>query len=114
MEYLPVIMMGGCSDFCQRCWKICGRASKKRLRPATRRKKPSHLKYVRYHPTTVVTPGWSGRDEPVPVVRVPEYRSYATAVALRNSRPVVPVAVTPEVASVSGVPVSGRKRKSPD
>ncbi|ADP30812.1 hypothetical protein SPSAdV-1_gp02 [Skua adenovirus 1] len=95
------------------CKQICGctprrRASRKKS--TSRRQKPAYLKYVRYHPNTVVTPGWDGRDVPAVVPRIPAYWTYAGAVARRNARRVVVPASGPQTVGVAVVPVS-RKRK---
>lgn len=114
MSYHLPVLYGGCSDYCDRCWKLCGRAPRKRRKPPKRLQKPLTLKYVRYPPTTVVTPGWSGDIELNSPVRVPEYRTYARAVALRNLRSVVPVASSAEDGRMVVMPATRRKRKSPD
>lgn len=116
-QRMPIYYLtGGASDYCEQCWKICGRAPRKRRKPATRLQKPvkpAHLKYVRYHPTAVVTPGWSGYPEPRDPVRIPAYRTYATAVSLRNLRAMDAVPASAEVGGVVQLRV-GRKRKAAD
>ncbi|UVZ42946.1 ORF4 [Siadenovirus carbocapituli] len=111
--HLPVLY-GGCSDFCTRCRKLCGRAPRKRKKPPRRLQKPLTLKYVRYPLNTVVTPGWGSDVQLDTPVRVPDYRTYERAVALRNMRAVVPAVGSPEDGRMVIVPAIGRKRKSPD
>lgn len=107
------LLCGSGAIYCETCRKLCGRAPKKKVtRRAVKKGKPSHLQYVRYHPTAVVTPGWTGSDTAVPVPRIPAYRTYARAVALRNMSS---MDHSPSVADVGGVPVllrMGRKRKA--
>lgn len=129
---MPLILQplyGGCSDFCDRCWTICGRAPRKKrkksakpapsslavIKPVLSKplQKPAHLKYVRYHPSAVVSPAWRGDTELVPLLRRPSFARLASAVDVGNVRALVPAGVNPNVGQV--VAVSGRrKRKASD
>lgn len=92
------------------CKQICGYVPRRRKKVTTRRTKPAHLKYVRYHPSAIVTPGWDGNDQPAVIPRIPAYWSYAGAIARRNARlSGLPANRTQSVA-VAVVPTT-RKRK---
>lgn len=107
LEMTYVYLVG--AGYCERCKQICGRQRSKRVT----RGKPTTLKYVRYSPGTIVTPGWNGISQPSVVPRIPAYWSYAGAVARRNARANV---VVPVVTQDSGMVISrvSRKRKSSD
>ncbi|AEC32096.1 hypothetical protein [Raptor adenovirus 1] len=92
---------------------VTRRRTTKRKSSAGRRARPAHLKYVRYHPNTVVTAGWDGTDQPAVIPRIPAYWTYAGAVARRNARRVVMPAVVPQTTGIvlTTVPDGRRKRK---
>lgn len=94
------------------CKQMCGYVPRRRTRKRVNstRSKPAHLKYVRYHPSTIVTPGWDGTDQPVVAPRIPAYWTYAGAVARRNARRVNMSANRNQNVAVAVIPVS-RKRK---
>ncbi|QXX30960.1 hydrophobic protein [Psittacine adenovirus 2] len=105
------LICGGCSTYCQQCVKLCGRAAKKkryssRISPLAR---PVHLKYVRYYPGTVPTPGWAGVDQ---LLSVPGVQASYPASVVKSNAGTVDVFESPvKNAGFVRLSVSGRKRK---
>lgn len=116
MKYL--LLCGRGLTYCEQCRKLCGRAPRKKARPRTTyvrktKPKPAHLKYVRYHPNTIVTPGWSGIDGDMASNRAVAKYAVQRPVSSIADHPLVIGPVGPNIA---GVPVvlRGTKRKRPD
>lgn len=110
--YIP--LYGGCtgSDFCARCWAVCGRAPrKKKVAARTVKEKPPHLQYVRYHPTLNVNSAWRGADRRVPVLRVSPGLRLAGDAAVYPDAALVNPATQPVSGRIIAVPVR-RKRKA--
>lgn len=104
-----VYLVGG--GYCERCKRICENRRKRARK--TKIVKPAYLKYVRYHPTATVTPGWDGSDSPVVVPRVPTVWDYNRTAANRLRS----VMATPKVPAMPATVVAvsnPRKRKASD
>lgn len=109
-----------CGSGCARC-QFCGRVNPRRRRrravsakSSSVRSRPAHLQYVYYHPSASATAGWTGVASVPAAVRVPEYRTYARAVALRDVRNVANTGVRDKDGLSPNMLVRGRKRKISD